>query len=112
MKKVLLSLCLLGLLVMMPMRAMAGEVTDAPTTSIDTVGEVIDVLNTLVDWLYTLLLIVAAGYLVWGGLDYVLGGGEAEKIESGRNKVKYALIGVAVAVVSKGLMNIVQGLVD
>lgn len=91
----------------MPMGVMAESV---PDTKIETFGDIIDVLDKLVNWLYTILLVVAAGYLVWGGLDYVLGGGEAEKIESGRNKVKYALIGVAVAVVSKGLMNIVINL--
>ncbi len=36
-----------------------------------------------------------------------MGGGDAAKVETGRNKIKYALIGVAVAVISKGLMNIV-----
>ena len=107
MKKTLLSLVLFSLLIMMPMGVMAESI---PDTKIETFGDIISLLNTFVDWLYTLLLVVAAFYLVWGGLDYVLGGGEAEKIESGRNKIKYALIGVAVAVVSKGLMNIVINL--
>ncbi len=103
MKTTLLSLVLFSLF-MMPMVVMAQTV---PDSRIETFGDIINVLNTFVDWLYAILLVVAAFYLVWGGLDYVLGGGDEEKIKSGRNKIKYALIGVAVAVVSKGLMNIV-----
>jgi hypothetical protein len=103
MKTILLSLVLFSLLIMMPM----GVAAQVPDTTIETVDDMIALLATFVDWLYALLLVVAAFYLVWGGLDYVLGGGDATKIETGRNKIKYALIGVAVAVISKGLMNIV-----
>ena len=93
----------------MPMAVTADEL---PTTSIDTIPEVMGLLNKLVDYAYTYLLIAAGAYLVWGGLDFVLGGSEEDKVKSGRNKIKYALIGVAVAVISKGLMNIVINLVD
>lgn len=107
MKKILLSLVLFSLLMMMPMGVAMAQVPDSDITSIQSA---LDVLDSFVDWLYALLLIVAAFYLVWGALDYVLGGGDATKIESGRNKIKYALIGVAIAVVSKGLVTIVMDL--
>jgi len=110
MNKVFTSLILLSLLLMMPAAVIA--VDQVPTTSIDTVAELIELLDKLVNYLYTFLLIVAGAYLVWGGLDFVLGGNEEDKVKSGRNKIKYALIGVAVAVISKGLMNIVINLVD
>ena len=91
----------------MPGGAMAQTV---PDTSIQSFGDIIDVLNTLINWLYAILLVTAAGYLVWGGLDFVFSAGDDEKVKSGRKKIQYALIGVAVAVVSRGLMNIVMNL--
>ncbi len=114
MKKTLLSLVLFSLLMMMPMGVAMAQLEDSPetlpTSNISSFQDVLDLVDGFVDWLYAFLLVAAAFYLVWGALDYVLGGGDEEKIKSGRNKIKYALIGVAIAVVSKGLLDIVAGL--
>ena len=110
MKKILLSLVLFSLLIMMPMGVAMAQPETVPDTSITSFGAALSVIDGFVDWLYAFLLLAAAFYLIWGALDYVLGGGDAAKIESGRNKIKYALIGVAIAVVSKGLITMVMEL--
>ena len=111
MKKIF-TLILLSLLVVTPMIAIAANVEPVPNTSINTVSDIIDLLNKLVNYLYTFLLIAAGAYLIWGGIDFVFSAGDETKVKASRSKITYALIGVAVAVVSKGLMNIVIGLVD
>lgn len=111
MKKILLSL-LLGLLVIMPVgSAMATEqLPDTEDLKIQTFSDIISLLEKLVDWFYAILLVVAAFYLVWGGLDFIFSGGDDEKVKSGRKKIQYALVGVAIAVVANGLMSIVTNL--
>lgn len=110
MKKILLSLVLFSLLMMMPMGVAMAQTETVPDTSITSFTDIINVIDGFVDWLYAFLLLAAAFYLIWGALDYVLGGGDEEKIKSGRNKIKYALIGVAIAVVSRGLITMVKDL--
>ncbi len=112
MKKILLSL-LLGLLIIMSAGTVVAATETLPTTSeleISSFSDIIDTLEKLTDWFYATLLVAAAFYLVWGGFDFIFSGGVEEKVKSGRQKIQYALIGVAVAVVANGLMNIVKNL--
>jgi len=65
-------------------------------------------LKTLVNWLFTILLIVAAIFLVIAGFNFVTASGEPDKIAKAKTFVIYALIGVAVAVASRGLIELVR----
>jgi len=70
--------------------------------------DIIDALEDLVDWLFTILLIVAAIFLVIAAFTFITASGEPDKIAKARNFVLYALIGVAVAVASRGLIALVK----
>ena len=63
-----------------------------------------DVLNTLVPILVALGVVV----LIWGIIQYVIGGGDEAK-KKGRDKIVYGLIGLAVII---GLWGLVYVLVD
>lgn len=41
-------------------------------------------------------LLLAFGYLIWGGIDWVMSEGDKQKYESARNKITAALAGFAV----------------
>lgn len=42
--------------------------------------------------------IIILGYLIWGGLDWVLAGGDKSKVESARSKITQGIIGLAIFV--------------
>lgn len=85
----------------------------AQTGSVATLGnyDVMTVLDNIVNWLFAILLVVAVVYLILAGYFFVTSQGEPDKMSKARNMVLYALIGVLVAFVSKGLVDLVRQIV-
>jgi len=99
MKKALISIILVSLL-NFPVLVLAQEV--APDV------DLMVALETLTNWLFTLLLIVAVVFLIIAAFTFITASGDPSKVEKARNFVFYALIGVAVAVAARGLVALVQ----
>jgi len=68
----------------------------------------LQILGDVVGYLFTILLIVAAIFLVIAGFNFVTASGEPDKIAKAKTFVIYALVGVAVAVASRGLIALVR----
>jgi len=100
MKKIFLGTILATLLIA-PVTVSAQSAA-APT--IDVLG----VLDNLINWLFTILLIVAVIFLIIAAFNFITASGDPEKIKTARNFVLYALIGVAVAVAARGLVLLVR----
>lgn len=104
-KRSLIGLVLLSLLIM-PVMALAQQLpsndSDIVTTpnNVDVLGS----LNNILNLLFTILLIAAAIFIVIAGFYFVTAQGSAERIQQGRNMLTYALMGVAVAIIAKGLV--------
>ena len=81
-----------------------GQCMEAPT-------DVMGALNKIGSWLFAILLVVAVIYIILGAFNFVTAGGDAGKIETARNNVLYALIGVAVAFLAKALIALVRTIV-
>ncbi len=60
-----------------------------------------------------LFLIVAAlftlAYMLWGAFDWIVSGGEKEKIDKARNKITNAALGLILVVVVLALFNTIVG---
>ena len=65
-------------------------------------------LENIADWLYYILLGVAVLFIVLGGISYVTASGDPEKLKKAGQSILYALIGVIVASLAKGLVLLVQ----
>ncbi len=46
-------------------------------------------------------------YLVWGGMDYLMAGGDKGKIESGQKRISSAIIGLAIIASSWAIYQII-----
>lgn len=101
MKKIALSLILVSLLVS-PLIASA-QVRRAPADI-----DIMRMLNSIVDWLFTILLVVAAIWLVIAAFYFVTAQGDPDRVAKARNMVLYALIGVLVAFAARGLVRLVE----
>lgn len=70
-----------------------------------------DALDTVVSYLFGLLIIVATIFLVVAGILFVTAQGDPDKVKKARDFVLWALIGVIVGVLAYVLVNFVQGMV-
>lgn len=116
MKKIIIGVILFVLLVI-PLATSAqtiwdiifgGGGTEPEGPPAMTGNDLITALQRLVNWLFTILLIVAVIFIIISGYNFVTAQGDPEKIHKARNFVLYALVGVAVAVASVGLVALVQ----
>jgi hypothetical protein len=65
------------------------------------------VFATIANTLIFLVGAVAVIYLIIGGLRYVISNGEAKNVESAKNTILYAIVGIVVAVISFALVQFV-----
>lgn len=72
---------------------------------------VYDLMNTLdniVDWLFYILLTVAALFIVAAAFNFITAAGDPGKLQTARDNVLYALVGVVVAFLSRGLIVLIE----
>lgn len=99
--------------------SLSGCLADAGTTggtggstSISTISGLLAKLDQISTWVFQGLLIIAGIFLIIAGYFFVTGGGEPEKVNKARQMLINALIGVAIAVGAKGLVMLVQNMVQ
>ncbi len=97
-----LVLPLIGLWLGAPILGAAASEEDLPD------ADVIDTLENIADWLYYILLGAAVVFIVIGGIYYATAQGDPEKIKKAGNSILYALVGVVVASLAKGLVTLIQ----
>ena len=73
--------------------------------------DVLTVLDTVSNWLFAILLIVAAIFIIVAGYFFVTAAGDPDRTKKARDWVMYALIGVLVGFVAKGLVLLVETIV-
>jgi hypothetical protein len=107
-KKHLLTLTILGLLVAptIALAASAGFSTVTPFTGTSS-GTLIEAITNIVNALLTLAAVVAAVFVIIGGVRYVTAQGDEDAVEAAKNTVIYAVIGVIVIALSAVIINFV-----
>jgi hypothetical protein len=55
-------------------------------------------ITKMVDAAIIISSLICLGYLLWGGLDWLLSGGDKQKYEAARDKMMHAAIGLALIV--------------
>lgn len=53
--------------------------------------------------------LVAFFYMMWGAFDWIISGGDSEKIATARNKIRDAVLGMIMMVVVLAIMGVVAG---
>lgn len=80
-----------------------------PVMGLAQVGEAPDVdlwdaLERITNYLFALLIVIAAIFLIAAGLQFITAQGDPEKVKKARDFVLWALIGVIVGALAKGLV--------
>jgi len=115
MKKIIASL-LLSLLMAPALIFAADSIT--PTANSSLAGDIgknvkmsdqpLDqTLNTVANYAIGILIIVAVFYVIWAGYTFVTSSGDTEKINTARQRIMFAAIGIVVALLAKGIISLV-----
>ena len=68
-----------------------------------------NIVGTLIQLAFVLAVIIALGFLIWGGIQWILSGGDKGKVESARGIIVAALVGLVLVFLSYFILNIVVG---
>lgn len=71
-----------------------------------------EALDNITTYLFGILIIIAVMFLIIAGIYFATAQGDAEKVKKARDMVLYALVGVIVGVLAKGLVTFVRNMVE
>lgn len=69
-------------------------------------GEFGPIVGFAVNVLFTIAIVIALVFLIWGGIKWILSGGDKGKVETARSTIIAALIGLIVTFAAYFLLNI------
>ncbi|MDP2696154.1 MAG: hypothetical protein Q8O87_02800 [bacterium] len=74
-------------------------------------GGFIGILNTVLDWMFTVILILSMIYILIAAYKYLTAAGDEEQVKSAHKTVVYAAIGIAVALMTQAVRFVIENLV-
>jgi len=102
--KILLAVAVIGA-IMAPF-AFAADVPEIPPGP-QNYDELLAIVNTILGWLFAILLIMSAVVILMAAYTYVTSKGDPAKIKEATNMIVYAAIGLIIALLSNVLRNII-----
>jgi hypothetical protein len=96
--------------VLLPESVSALEETITVTFAPQVSGNLTEVLQTIVDFFFTVSLIVAPVLLVIAGVIFMTAAGDPGKVAIARRVLLWTIIGFAVIVIAKGLIVVLKGI--
>ena len=106
MKKTISIIFLSGIL-LFPVAILAQH--EAPEL-VSTAEDLIQLIENIGNWIFTALLAMAVIFLIVAGFFFITSGGNPEGVTKARQMLINALIGVAVALLAKGLVSVIGSL--
>lgn len=90
-----------------------GDLPDGEETTISfpnpiSCGDVPCVINRIISLLYWIAIPVAVLMILYGGFKILVAGGDPKKFSDGKKVILYAVIGLAIVLVSGGVVSIVK----
>ena len=71
-----------------------------------------NVTNQIVGWLFGLLLVLAAAFILYAAFLFLTSGGNEEKVTTAKRFLVYAVVAIGVAALSRGIVAIVRDLLN
>lgn len=119
------ALFFIGVMLVAPSVSLALDCPSRSTVSGDTkwgpcelpdrsdlrVNLLVDLVETITNWLFTGLLLLAVLMMIIAAYHYLFSGGSEEGTQKGKNYIVYTVIALAVAMLSKGITYVVFELV-
>lgn len=74
------------------------------------VEPIIAILNTVGNWMFGILIAVAAIYILLAAFDFLSAKGDPAKVTAARKALTYALVAVVVGALTKGLIEVAKAI--
>ena len=78
----------------------------------NSVGGWVQIVLTVIKWFYTIIFIVAVFFILLAAFHFVTSKGDPGKTKTARQELIYAIVGIAVALLSYGIVSFVQNSVS
>ncbi len=91
---------------MFPFVSLAAATSTPLPPGPQSLGEFIGLLDTIANWIFAVLLGIAVVFIILAALQFVMAGGDPAAVSQARQKLVYAVIGIIVAVASKGIVTV------
>lgn len=110
MKKTL-ALTALLLVGLTPFAAFAIDIpTTTPPPGIRSFEGFLGIFDTVIKWVFTILLVLAVLMIIWAAFAYLTSGGDEEKVKAAHQRIIYAVVAIAVAFLAQGVSFVVAQL--
>lgn len=106
MKEKIIALTSISLL-LVPVVALAQPPETLPAV-VTTPGDIIRIIETVANWLFVILLAVALIFILIAAYQFLTSGGDPTRVAAARQNLLYALVGIAVAFLARGLVALVR----
>ena len=83
----------------------AARGTDVPSTLLGDGG----VLSTIINTMLFIIGFLSVVMLIFGGLRYIISGGNAAAVTAAKNTILYAIVGLIIAILAYAIVNFVIG---
>ncbi len=87
----------------------AGTIT---TTTVTSINDVQGIVTDIVGWVQVFFYIVATLFIILAAYDYLTSGGSEDKVKAAKQRVIYAIVAIAIAVVAGGVVQLVNNFVN
>jgi len=71
----------------------------------------LDSVYTVIDWIFFGLIAVVSLFTIMGAFDILTAAGDPEKLKKGRERIMWAMIGLAVALLSRAIPSLVRAVI-
>lgn len=72
-----------------------------------TAGDFGGLIGNVITLLFVIAVIIALAFLIWGGIKWILSGGDKSAVEGARNTIVAAVVGLVIVFLSYFILNIV-----
>jgi heme/copper-type cytochrome/quinol oxidase subunit 2 len=88
------------------------QTTSPPQGTNFSINSLLQFLNTVVSWLFTIFLIIAVIYIIIAAFKYLTSGGDPTKVQDATRAVIYAAVAIAVALLSVAIRSFVTSILQ
>jgi hypothetical protein len=85
-----------------------ADLPNPTSVSITTVQQIYNILDNLIGWIFTFFFAVAVVFLLSAAFTYLTAAGDSAKVGVAKNRLLYAVIAIAVALVAKSVPYLVR----
>ena len=110
--KIIVSFVIISIGVLMLNNAVAmAQISGIPgvePVGPQTVGGLVDLVRQIVRWAYIIFFIIAVLMIILAAFSYLTAGGDAEKVNTAKNRLIYAAVAIAVAFLAVSFETIIK----